>query len=138
MTLVPPFVPPRRHGRALTWDGPEPSDRSKLMSDLGPILLFDGVCNFCNGVVNFVLDHDRQGRFRFAALQSDTGKRLLAEHGLADLPLSTSVLIEGGRAYLDSDGILRASILLGGPFRLLAPLLLVPRVLRNAAYRAFA
>ncbi|HMI94414.1 MAG TPA: thiol-disulfide oxidoreductase DCC family protein [Polyangiales bacterium] len=103
-----------------------------------PILLFDGVCNFCNDAVNFMLDHDREGRFRFAALQSDVGKRLLAEHGLADLPLSTSVLIDGERAYKDSDGLLRAASLLGGPWRLLAPLLFVPRALRDPLYRAFA
>ena len=103
-----------------------------------PILLFDGVCNFCNDVVNFVLDHDPQGRFRFAALQSDVGKRLLAEHGLSELPLTTSVLLDGGRAFLDSEGILRTALMLGGPFKLLAPLLFVPRVLRDPLYRAFA
>lgn len=103
-----------------------------------PILLFDGVCNFCNDVVNFVLDHDAQGRFRFAALQSEAGQRLLAEHGLADVPLSTSVLIDRGRAYKDSDGLLRAGLLLGWPFRLLAPLLFVPRALRDPLYHAFA
>ena len=103
-----------------------------------PILLFDGMCNFCNDTVNFVLDHDPNERFRFAALQSETGKRLLTEHGLGDVPLSTSVLIHGGRAYKDSEGILRAGLLLGGAFRLLAPLLFVPRTLRDVAYRAFA
>lgn len=108
------------------------------MDEGSPILLFDGVCNFCNDAVNFVLDHDRSGRFRFAALQSDVGKRLLAEHGLADLPLSTSVLIENGRAYKDSEGVLRAAVLLGGAFRLVAPLLFVPRALRDPLYRAFA
>jgi predicted DCC family thiol-disulfide oxidoreductase YuxK len=59
-------------------------------------------------------------------------------HGLGDLPLSTMVLIEGGKAYLDSDGVLRAARRLGGPFALLVPFLLVPRTLRNGAYRAFA
>jgi len=103
-----------------------------------PILLFDGVCNFCNDAVNFMLDQDREGRFRFAALQSEVGQKLLAEHGLADLPLSTSVLIHGDRAYKDSDGMLRAVLLLGGPFRLLAPLLFLPRTLRDPVYRAFA
>jgi predicted DCC family thiol-disulfide oxidoreductase YuxK len=109
------------------------------MDDSSPILLFDGVCNFCNDAVNFVLDHDPQGRFRFASLQSETGKRLLAEHGLPDLPeLSTSVLIQDGRAYKDSEGVLRAALLLGGAFRLVAPLLFVPRALRDPLYRAFA
>jgi predicted DCC family thiol-disulfide oxidoreductase YuxK len=105
----------------------------------GPILLFDGVCNVCNGAVNFVIDHDPAGRFRFASLQSDVARELLAAHGLADLPpLSTSVLIDGGRAYFDSDGVLRAALRLGGPFKLLAPLLLLPRALRDPLYRAFA
>jgi predicted DCC family thiol-disulfide oxidoreductase YuxK len=108
------------------------------MSDAGPILLFDGVCNFCNGAVNFIIDHDRSGRFRFASLQSDVGRALLAEHGLGSLPLSTMVLIDEGRVYMDSDGVLRTAKRLGGPFTLLVPFLLVPRRLRDAAYRAFA
>lgn len=108
------------------------------MAAEGPILLFDGVCNFCNGAVNFILDHDPSGRFRFASLQSDVGKELLRAHGLGDLPLSTMVLIDGGKAYLDSEGVLRTAQRLGGPFTLLVPFLLVPRRLRDAAYRAFA
>lgn len=108
------------------------------MTQAGPILLFDGVCNFCNGAVNFVIDHDRSGRFRFASLQSDVGRELLQQHGLSDLPLSTMVLLDGGRAYLDSDGVLQTAKRLGGAFALLVPFLLVPRPLRNAAYRAFA
>lgn len=108
------------------------------MAESQPILLFDGVCNFCNDTVNFVLDHDRAGRFRFAALQSEVGQRLLAEHGLRELPaLSTSVLIHGGRAYTDSDAVLRGAVLLGGAFRLLAIFLLVPRFLRDPPYRLF-
>jgi predicted DCC family thiol-disulfide oxidoreductase YuxK len=108
------------------------------MAEADPILLFDGVCNFCNGAVNFVIDHDRSGQFRFASLQSDAGRRLLAEHGLGELPLSTMVLIADGHVYLDSDGILRTAQRLGGPFALLVPLLAVPRALRDPLYRAFA
>jgi predicted DCC family thiol-disulfide oxidoreductase YuxK len=108
------------------------------MSDEGPILLFDGVCNFCNGAVNFVIDHDRGGRFRFASLQSDAGRELLRQHELGEMPLSTMVLIEAGRVYLDSEGVLRTARRLGGAFLLLVPFLLVPRGLRDAAYRAFA
>ena len=108
------------------------------MNAHGAVLLFDGVCNFCNGAVNFLIDRDPHGRLRFASLQSEAARALLAEHGLRDLPLSTSVLIEDGRAYLDSEGLLRAIIGLGGPWRLLAPLLLVPRAVRDPLYRAFA
>jgi predicted DCC family thiol-disulfide oxidoreductase YuxK len=108
------------------------------MSASGPILLFDGACNFCNGAVNFVIDHDRDQRFRFAALQSEAGRALLREHGLGELPLSTMVLIDRGKAYLDSEGVLRAAQQLGGPFVLLTPFLVVPRALRDPLYRAFA
>lgn len=109
------------------------------MDESGPILLFDGDCNVCNGAVNFVIDHDPEGRFRFASLQSEAARELLAAHGLAELPpLSTSVLIDRGRAYIDSDGILQAALRLGGAFKLVAPLLLVPRALRDPLYRAFA
>lgn len=109
------------------------------MDDSGPILLFDGVCNVCNGAVNFVIDHDPEGRFRFASLQSDVARELLAAHGLAGLSLlSTSVLIDRGRAYVDSEGVLRAALRLGGAFKLVAPLLLLPRALRDPLYRAFA
>lgn len=108
------------------------------MSDTAPILLFDGVCNFCNSAVNFVIDHDRSGSFRFASLQSEVGRELLRTHGLGDLPLSTMVLVDQGRAYLNSDGVLRVARRLGGPFLLLVPFLAVPRPLRDAAYRLFA
>eukprot|EP00879_Flechtneria_rotunda_P012414 GHRR01012963.1.p1 GENE.GHRR01012963.1~~GHRR01012963.1.p1 ORF type:complete len:122 (+),score=20.83 GHRR01012963.1:309-674(+) len=51
--------------------------------DKRPIILFDGVCNLCNGGVNFVLDWDKQGAFRFAALQSRPGRQLLMRCGPA-------------------------------------------------------
>jgi predicted DCC family thiol-disulfide oxidoreductase YuxK len=108
------------------------------MEEGGPILLFDGVCNFCNGSVNFVIDHDRTGRFRFASLQSESGRALLRAHGLSDLPLSTMVLIDAGKAYTGSDGVLRTARCLGGPFRLLWAFELVPRALRDPLYRAVA
>jgi predicted DCC family thiol-disulfide oxidoreductase YuxK len=104
----------------------------------GPIVLFDGVCNFCNGSVNFLIRHDRSGKFRFASLQSDVGKSLLAQHGLHDLPLSTSVLIDGDKVFMNSDGVLETARRLGGVYALAAGLLFIPRSLRDAAYRVFA
>jgi predicted DCC family thiol-disulfide oxidoreductase YuxK len=104
----------------------------------GPILLFDGVCNFCNGSVNFVIDHDPAGRFRFASLQSEAGQALLGVHGLADLPLSSLVLIDEGTAHLRSEAVLRTARRLGGSFALLGALRVVPHGLRDALYRAFA
>lgn len=104
----------------------------------GPIVLFDGVCNFCNDSVNFLIQHDPKGKFRFASLQSDVGKALLAQHGLKDLPLSTSVLIDGDKVFMNSDGVLETARRLGGVYALAAGLLFIPRPIRNWAYGVFA
>ena len=101
------------------------------------VLLFDGVCNLCSRLVRFVLDRDREERFRFASLQSETGRRYLAEHGLPE-DLDTMVLIEGGRAYVRSTAALRTARRLGLPWRLLYPLVLIPPFLRDPAYRLLA
>jgi predicted DCC family thiol-disulfide oxidoreductase YuxK len=104
------------------------------MTDDSPILLFDGVCNLCSGAVRFVIRHDPRGRFRFAALQSETGRRLLVQHGLPPDALDTFVLIEGTRCFTRSDTALELARRLGGGWRALAILRLVPRPIRDAAY----
>lgn len=50
-------------------------------ADRRPVILFDGVCNMCNGGVNFMLDWDKEGVYRYAALQSEAGRQLLARSG---------------------------------------------------------
>ena len=102
-----------------------------------PIILFDGVCNVCNRAVNFILDRDSGKSFRFASLQSDLGRRLCAEHGVPD-DLTTLILVEDGAAYVGSDAAVRIARRLDGPVRLLAAVAVVPRPLREAAYRYFA
>jgi predicted DCC family thiol-disulfide oxidoreductase YuxK len=103
-----------------------------------PTLLFDGVCNLCSGSVQFILKRDRQGHFRFASLQSEVGKRLMTEHGLDPDALSSVVLIEEGRAYQESTAALRIARHLPGAWKLLRVLSVIPRPLRDAAYRLIA
>lgn len=103
-----------------------------------PTLLFDGVCNLCSGSVQFILKRDRQGRFRFASLQSEVGRRLMTEHGLDPDALSSVVLIEDGRAYQESTAALRIARHLPGAWKLLRAFLVIPRPLRDAAYRLIA
>ena len=116
-------------------------------ADRRPIILFDGVCNLCNGGVNFMLDWDPDpaGRARFAALQSPAGRRLLAAAGRAPDDVSSIVLCTaagaGGAlvAHTKSDAILRIGQLLGLPFPALAALgFLVPTFLRDGVYDAVA
>ena len=104
-----------------------------------PILLFDGVCNVCNRAVQFVIRHDPPpGRFRFAALQSDAGRRVLAAHGLPEDMLASIVLVEGSRLSVRSSAALRLARLLGFPWSLLGILAVVPQALRDPAYDWFA
>jgi len=103
-------------------------------------ILFDGVCNLCNGFVQFVIRHDRRGHFRFAALQSELGQALLAAHGQA-LPASgpeSVVLLEGGQYYSHSAAVLRIAGGLGGVWRLAAGGWLLPQSWRDALYRYVA
>jgi predicted DCC family thiol-disulfide oxidoreductase YuxK len=104
------------------------------MPDRQPILLFDGVCNLCDGVVQWVIAHDPAGQFRFASLQSDAGRALLARHGLPPDALDTVVLVDGDRYFRKSDAALEVLRLLGGGWALLAALRAVPRPLRDAVY----
>jgi len=112
------------------------------MSDSATIL-FDGVCNLCNGFVQFVIRHDAAGRFRFAALQSEAAQALLAAHGQALAPAEladpTSVmLVADGRVYTHSAAVLRIAARLDGPWRVLALGRALPRPWRDAAYRFVA
>lgn len=102
------------------------------------IILFDGVCNLCAWSVQFIIRRDPRGQFRFAALQSAAGQRLLAERGLAGPDLDSVVLIEGPRAYTRSGAALRIARRLTGLWPALAALLLVPRPLRDWAYSVVA
>jgi len=99
-----------------------------------PIILFDGVCNLCNASVQWVLKRDRAGQFRFAALQSETGQRLLAAHGLAQESFDTVVLADGEQLYTRSDAALEIARRLGRPWSWLAIFNWLPQRLRNAVY----
>lgn len=103
------------------------------------IVLFDGHCNFCNGVVNFLVDRDPRGVLKFAALQSEAGRRLLAEHRLPmpDIP-DTMVFIERGRALVRSDAALATTRYLRAPWPLARVAFVVPRFLRDAIYKLIA
>lgn len=100
----------------------------------GAVVLFDGVCNLCNGSVQFIVRHDPAGRFRFASLQSEAGQALLLRHGMDPADLFSVVLVEGGRAYSRSDAALRIAGGLPGAWKAAGALRAVPRPLRDLVY----
>lgn len=106
-----------------------------INDSLRPILFFDGVCNLCNGAVQFIIRHDKRQIFLFAPLQSDAGREALAYVKLSqDKSLNSVVLYVSGRYYLRSAAILHTMRLLGGWWLLLYGAMIVPRFMRDAVY----
>lgn len=100
-----------------------------------PIILFDGVCNLCEGSVRFIIQRDPDAVFRFAALQSKAGTRLLQAYHLDAAMLDSVVVIESGKLYTHSTAALRICRHLSGLWPLLYGFMIVPRVLRDGVYR---
>jgi len=124
-----------------------------------PILLYDGVCGLCNGSVQFILRHDRDAVFRFAALQSSFAARILARHGADPADLDTVYVLlnhdltereaagkdpaqpdaAGESLFTRSDAVMFVLRQLGGVWGAIAFLMrLIPRPARNWGYNLVA
>lgn len=100
-----------------------------------PILLFDGVCNLCNGFVQRIIRQDKGQLFRFASLQSGTGQRVLQyiQQDMGTVPDSL-ILLYKGRYYTKSDAALKTAELLKGWWQVLTIGYIVPAFMRNPIY----
>ncbi|MEQ3654379.1 MAG: thiol-disulfide oxidoreductase DCC family protein [Dokdonia sp.] len=98
------------------------------------IILFDGVCNLCNGAVLFVIKRDPDDVFRFAALQSDKGQALAQQYGIDTAKVDSIILIENGKSYTKSSAALRIAKHLKSGYRFLSMFLVIPAVIRNWVY----
>jgi len=101
------------------------------------VILFDGVCNLCNGGVQFVVARDPSGRFHFAPLQSAAASRLIASSGVTSLPDSI-VLVEEGKVWTRSTAVLRIARRLKFPWPAAYAMIIVPRPLRDWIYNLVA
>lgn len=101
------------------------------------IVLFDGVCNFCNGSVNFIIRNDPDGKFKFAPLQSEIGQQLRVKHGIGD-DVDSIILVEDGQAFTHSAAALRVARGLGGIWSLGYVFVVVPAFIRDWLYKLFA
>jgi predicted DCC family thiol-disulfide oxidoreductase YuxK len=104
---------------------------------MSSIVLFDGVCNFCNGAVNFIIRHDPEGRFKFAPLQSTIGEEMRLEFGVGK-DVDSIVLIEDREAFTHSDAALRILRGLGGIWSIGYAFMVIPKPVRDWFYRLFA
>lgn len=106
-----------------------------------PVLLYDGVCGLCNRLVQFVLKHDREARFRFASLQSTYAARILQRHNLDPDDFETVYLVEeaGARVSACSDAVISVLRKLGGFWKAVAVALrFFPKWLRDWGYSVVA
>ncbi len=99
------------------------------------IILFDGVCNLCNSTVQFIIKKDKEDLFKFTALQSDTGKKLLTERNIGTEDIDSIILIEPNVAYYTkSTAALEIGKNLKGLRTLSSILLWLPEAFRNIVY----
>ncbi|MCX6319398.1 MAG: thiol-disulfide oxidoreductase DCC family protein [Bacteroidetes bacterium] len=102
-----------------------------------PVLLFDGVCNFCNTMVNFAIRNDKKRRLRFAPLQSTTGELLRNQYGVSP-DTDTIVFIEKGKAHTYARAAIRVCKYLDWPARLLYAFIIVPDFISRPVYKWIA
>jgi predicted DCC family thiol-disulfide oxidoreductase YuxK len=110
----------------------------KVSTEKHSLILFDGVCNFCNSAINFYLLRDKKDAFRFAPLQSIHGEKVLTilkeENRWAD----SIILVENEKIYTKSTAALRALRKLSGAWPLLYGFIIVPRFIRDFVYDIIA
>lgn len=102
------------------------------------LILFDGVCNFCNTAVQIVIKLDSQKIFKFAAIQSKLGQQLYHQHELDPVDIQTLMFVDGDQVLTKSDAVLAVLAKLDGGWQLLAGFRAMPQPLRDLAYTEFA
>jgi len=102
------------------------------------VILFDGVCNLCSNIVQFVIRHDKKNRYKFASLQSEFGQKLIKQFKLSANELNSFILYENGRIYTKSTGALKVAKHLDGSWSLLYGFIIIPKFIRDAVYSYIA
>jgi predicted DCC family thiol-disulfide oxidoreductase YuxK len=103
---------------------------------MSAIILFDGVCNFCDGSVNFIIEHDKKNYFKFAPLQSEAGQRYVEKFGLS--AIDSVILVEDDKAHTHSTAALKIAKKLGGIWSLFYAFIIIPKPVRDFFYKLFA
>ena len=103
-----------------------------------PIILFDGVCNFCNSAVNFTLKRNTKAEIRFAPMQSEAGQKLLQQYNLPADDMESFVFIENGVAYKQSTAALKVCRHLRGLWPMCYVFMIVPKFIRDGIYNWIA
>lgn len=107
-----------------------------------PIIVFDAVCVLCTANAQFVLNADKKGQFRLAAMQDPVGAELMRANNLDPIDPESFVIVDaeqdGGRVWTSSDAVLHMWSALGWPWRVGAVFKLIPRFIRDPIYLMIA
>lgn len=109
-----------------------------MLENPNGIILFDGVCNFCNTSVNTIIKFDKKKYFRFAPIQSDIGKFLMDTYKLDPVKFDSVILCDDNKAYVFSSAILNIARKLGGIYSLGYAFVLIPKFIRDPLYKWIA
>ena len=102
------------------------------------IMLYDGCCNLCQGIVNFIKKRDKKTKFLFVSLQSTSGQTFLNKFGLPADYLNSVVYISSGKYFLKSAAILHILKDLGGIWKLFFFFIIIPGFIRDFIYKIIA
>src|SRR5947209_7625183 len=99
-----------------------------------PLVLFDGLCNFCSGSVQFLAPRDRRKALWFTPMQSASGQAVLAERSIPTTDWASFVLVEAGQAYFRSEALFRTLRFMTYPWPLLRIGMILPRPIADWLY----
>ena len=102
------------------------------------IVIFDGVCNLCNGAVNFIIKRDHEGVFAFTPMQSVLAHELMEKHKIYNVGVDTFLLIKNDRCYVFSSAALEITKDLSGCWYIFNIFSLIPSTIRDFIYKVFA
>ena len=103
-----------------------------------PIILFDGICNLCNGAVQFIIKHDPEKKFLFTSLQSEAGQQLLKKYKLPSENFNSFLLLQDDAIFSKSTAALKVASQLKSAWKLLYIFIIVPKYIRDAVYSYIA
>ncbi len=109
----------------------------RLLKTKMNIIVFDGVCNFCNRVVQIIIRHDPSAQIHFTAQQTEAGEKLLHQYSIKE-SISSVVFITKGAVYYQSDAVIEIAKLLTGWPSVFKYTIIVPRFFRNYIYQLIA
>ena len=107
-------------------------------NDQKTIVFFDGICNLCNGAVQFLLKRDKSKQFLFASLQSDAAKNILLQYNVKKIKMDSILLIEDGKVYNKSTAVLKICKQLDWPWSMMSVAKVMPLSFRDKAYNYIA